>query len=75
VPFGAFELSFSEKHLCGCVYGSTDARTDFDRLPRLWRQGRLKLEELISDRIEPSQVNEAFDAMNLGEAVRPLVIY
>ena len=44
VPFNAFELFYFEKRLQGCWYGSADVRTDFHKLLRLWRQGKLDLE-------------------------------
>jgi len=75
VTFNAFELSFLEKHIHGCVYGSADPRVDFHRLLRLWRQGQLQLEELISIRIDLNEVNEAFDAMTSGEVVRSVIEY
>lgn len=73
VSFSAFELFYSEKALLGCVYGSADVRTDFDRLLRLWRQGRLDLEGLISRRIGLGDINEAFAAMQRGEVIRTVV--
>ena len=73
VSFSAFELFYSEKALLGCVYGSADVRTDFDRLLRLWRQGRLNLEGLISRRIGLGDINEAFAAMQRGEVIRTVV--
>lgn len=75
VSFSAFELFYSEKALLGCVYGSADVRTDFHRLLRLWRSGRLDLEGLISRRIDLADINEAFAAMQRGEVIRTVVQY
>jgi S-(hydroxymethyl)glutathione dehydrogenase/alcohol dehydrogenase len=73
VEFNAFELFYSAKTIKGCWYGSADVRTDFDRLLRLWRQGRLDLEAMISRRIDLSEVNEAFEAMQRGEVIRSVI--
>lgn len=73
VSFSAFELFYLEKKLLGCVYGSADVRTDFHRLLRLWRQGKLDLESMISRRIDVSEVQEAFDAMARGEVIRSVI--
>ena len=43
VEFNAFELFFMEKKILGSYYGSADVRTEFLRLIRLWRAGRLDL--------------------------------
>lgn len=73
VQFNAFELFFSEKKLIGSLYGSANVRTDFHRLLRLWKAGRLDLENMISRRIDLSEVNEAFDAMQKGEVIRQVI--
>lgn len=73
VQFSAFELFFNEKNLKGSMYGSANVRTDFDRLLRLWRQGKLDLEGMISRRIKVDDVNDAFRAMQAGEVIRSVI--
>lgn len=73
VELSAFELFYMEKKILGTFYGSADVRTDFGRMIRLWRAGRLDLEGLISRRLDISQVNEAFDAMRNGEVIRQVI--
>src|SRR5438874_2377718 len=70
VQFSAYELFFMEKTIQGSYYGSADVRVDFERLLRLWRQGRLDLEGMITSRIDVSEVNEAFEQMKRGEGIR-----
>ena len=73
VPFNAFELFYFEKKLLGCWYGSADVRTDFDILLRLWRQGKLDLEDMITRRIDLSEINEAFETLQRGEGIRTVI--
>ncbi|MGZ4240717.1 MAG: Zn-dependent alcohol dehydrogenase, partial [Actinomycetota bacterium] len=73
VEFNAYELFFLEKTIQGSYYGSADVRTDFHRLLRLWRQGKLDLEGLITNRIDVSEVNEAFEMMKNGEGIRSVI--
>jgi S-(hydroxymethyl)glutathione dehydrogenase/alcohol dehydrogenase len=73
VEFNAYELFFMEKKLLGSFYGSADVRSDFHRLLRLWRAGKLDLEGMISRRIDVSEVNEAFAAMKNGEVIRSVI--
>ncbi|MBM4265645.1 MAG: Zn-dependent alcohol dehydrogenase [Deltaproteobacteria bacterium] len=73
VQFSAFELFFHEKNLKGSMYGSANVRVDFDRLLRLWRQGKLDLEGMISRRIKVDDVNGAFRAMQAGEVIRSVI--
>ncbi|MCA1833365.1 MAG: Zn-dependent alcohol dehydrogenase [Actinomycetota bacterium] len=73
VMFSAFEIFYMERNLIGSWYGSADVRRDFPRLLRLWREGRLDLEGLISQRIDLSEINEAFEALKNGEVIRSVV--
>lgn len=73
VTFSAGELFGSERKLLGCVYGSADVRTDFGRLLRLWRAGRLDLTGLVSRHIALDEVNDAFGAMDAGTVARSVI--
>jgi len=64
-----------ERTIKGCWYGSSDIRRDIPRLVDRYRDGSLLLDELVSRRIDLSQVNEAFDAMKAGEVGRSLIVY
>jgi S-(hydroxymethyl)glutathione dehydrogenase/alcohol dehydrogenase len=75
VSFSAGELFNSEKKLLGSLYGSADVRTDFGRLLRLWKAGRLDLTGLVSRKITLDGVNDAFAAMEAGEVVRSVIEY
>jgi S-(hydroxymethyl)glutathione dehydrogenase/alcohol dehydrogenase len=73
VSFSAFELFYSEKRLIGSYYGSADVRSDFHRLLRLWRAGKLDLEGMISRKIDIGEINDAFATMRRGEMIRQVV--
>jgi S-(hydroxymethyl)glutathione dehydrogenase/alcohol dehydrogenase len=75
VEFNCFELFFMEKKLLGSFYGSADVRSDFDRLIRLWKAGRLDLEGMISARMDISRAQDAFDAMKRGEVIRQVLTF
>jgi len=59
----------------GCWYGSSDIRRDVPRLVELYRSGELRLDELVSRRIELSQVNEALAALVSGDGTRSVIVY
>lgn len=75
VTFSAFELFFSEKTLVGSYYGSADVRSDFHRLLRLWRSGRLDLEGMISRRVELDGINDAIHQLEAGQVIRQVVTF
>jgi S-(hydroxymethyl)glutathione dehydrogenase/alcohol dehydrogenase len=64
-----------ERTIRGCWYGSSDIRRDIPRLVQLYRDGSLLLDELVSRRIQLSEVNDAFDAMKGGEVTRSVIVY
>ena len=72
LPGAAF---LSEKGMIGSYYGSTRQTYDMAWLMELYRQGRLKIDELISRRYPPEQINEAYDALKNGEVNRSVLIY
>ena len=75
VKFTAFEFFFTDKNLRGSMYGSSNVRTFMPKLLRLWRQGKLDLESMITRRIQLDDVNDAFRAMEAGEVIRSVIDY
>lgn len=73
VAFSALELFYNEKTLVGSYYGSADVRSDFNRLLRLWRQGKLDLDGMISRRVKIDEVNDAISALLSGEVIRSVI--
>ena len=55
--------------------GSTRLHVDVPRLVRLYQDGRLKLDELITARYPLAQINEAIAAMERGEALRNVIVF
>lgn len=73
VEFSAFDLFYSGKTLRCCWYGSADVRTDFHTLLRLWRNGKLDLEGMITKRIDLADINDAFDECLSGRVIRQVI--
>ncbi len=73
LALSAFELFFNEKTLVGSYYGGADTRTDFHQLLRLWRNGKLDLEGMITRRISIDQVNDGVEQMLHGNVVRQVI--
>jgi Zn-dependent alcohol dehydrogenase len=65
----------SERTIKGCWYGSSDIRRDVPRLVELYGEGRLRLDELVSQRIGLDDVNEAMVALKAGELTRSVIVY
>ncbi|MCH7788955.1 MAG: Zn-dependent alcohol dehydrogenase [Acidobacteria bacterium] len=73
IQFSAFELFFSEKTLVGSYYGGTDVRSDFHKLLRLYKTGKLDLEGMISKRLKIDEINDGIKEMLEGNVVRQVI--
>jgi Zn-dependent alcohol dehydrogenase len=64
-----------DKSLCGSIYGSADPARDFPRLFALCARGELEIEGMAGPDQPLDKVNDAFEALASGRAVRPRVIF
>jgi Zn-dependent alcohol dehydrogenase len=68
-------LVLTEKTLKGCWLGSADLRRDIPRLVERYRSGDLRLDELITRRIDLADVNQALAALEDGSVARSVIRY
>jgi S-(hydroxymethyl)glutathione dehydrogenase / alcohol dehydrogenase len=78
IPFGTkIELHgadfLRDKKIQGTSMGGNRFRVDMPRLLELWRQGRLKLDHLISGQVKLEEINEGFAMLKSGAPVRNLI--
>lgn len=67
------ELVSGAKQIIGSYLGSAVPARDIPFYEKLWRDGRLPLEKLITSHVALADVNEALDALAEGEAVRQII--
>lgn len=65
----------SEKTLTGSNMGSNQFRTDMPRFVDMYIDGRLKLDEMVSNTISLDEINEGFDAMKSGSVARSVIVF
>ena len=64
-----------ERKLQGSSMGSNRFRTDMPRYIEFYLQGRLKLDELVSQHMKLEQINEAFADMKGGNVARSVILF
>ena len=64
-----------EKRIQGSTMGSNRFRVDMPRLVDFYLNGRLRLDEMISQRIELKDINRAFDDMKSGSVARSVIMF
>jgi NDMA-dependent alcohol dehydrogenase len=70
-----FELAMWNKEIKGTIFGSLNPRADIPRLLDLYRDGRLKLDELITNRYTLDDINDGYQAMRDGTNIRGVVVH
>ncbi|HET7142146.1 MAG TPA: Zn-dependent alcohol dehydrogenase [Candidatus Limnocylindria bacterium] len=69
-----FRFVGSGRRIVGSVMGSTRLHVDVPRFVDLYQQGRLKLDQLISNRYPLEGINEAIESMESGRALRNVIM-
>lgn len=64
-----------ERRIQGSSMGSNRFRTDMPRYIEFYKQGRLKLDELVTQRLKLNQVNDAFADMKQGHVARSVITF
>jgi S-(hydroxymethyl)glutathione dehydrogenase/alcohol dehydrogenase len=73
VSLPAIEL-LSDKTLTGSFYGSSDVHTAIGEIAPMIADGRLELEDVVTDVITLGDVQEALDRLRRGEGGRSIVL-
>ena len=64
-----------EKRIQGSSMGSNHFRVDMPRYIEFYLQGRLHLDQLISQRIKLDQINEAMEILETGDIARSVIMF
>jgi len=64
-----------EKTLKGCYLGSCVPSRDIPAYIELYKTGRLAVDKLISHRLPLEQINEGFERLAAGDALRQIVVF
>lgn len=71
----ALSLVAEERTLKGSYLGSCIPARDIPRFVAMYEAGVLPVDRLLSHRLTPDQINEGFDRLASGEAVRQVVLF
>lgn len=70
-----FELAMWNKEIKGTIFGSLNPRHDIPRLLGMYREGQLKLDELVTNTYTLDEINVGYQAMRDGENIRGVVLH
>ena len=63
------------KNIKGAMMGDNRFRIDMPQYVDFYMDGRLKLDEMISARMQLDEINTAFDKMKAGEVARTVIVF
>jgi Zn-dependent alcohol dehydrogenase len=69
------QVAHDGQRILGSKVGSAQPQIDIPRLLRLYRSGRIKLDELVSRRYPLGEINEAIASSARGEAIRNVIVF
>lgn len=75
VHVSGMELTLMEKTIKGSLFGSSNPQYDIVRLLRLYDEGKLKLDELITQRYRLEDVNQGYEDLRAGRNIRGVIVH
>jgi Zn-dependent alcohol dehydrogenase len=68
-------LTFEERNLKGSYVGSCVPIRDIPRYAQMMQQGKLPIEKLMTHRLKLDEINEGFERLAAGEAIRQVIMF
>ncbi len=75
VSLSLFELAMYNKEIKGSIFGSGNPRADIPYLLKLYEQGQLKLDELVTRTYPLDEVNQGYQDMRDGKNIRGVLTF
>ncbi|MGY1806513.1 NDMA-dependent alcohol dehydrogenase [Blastococcus sp. SYSU D00669] len=75
LPISIGELTLFAKEIKGALFGDSNPHTDILRMLRLYQEGKLKLDELVTKTYTLDEVNQGYEDMHAGKNIRGVIVY
>ena len=75
VKLDLFMLAMMRKELVGCIFGNANPRRDIPRILDLYMDGKLLLDELVTNTYSLDDINQGYEDMRNGTNVRGVVVF
>lgn len=73
ITLSTFDLAMNQKQLRGNVFGGCNPRADIPKLLKMYEDGQIKLDELITSRYKLEDINQGYADMHAGKNVRAVI--
>lgn len=75
LPVSPLELVLGQKTVVGTIYGSSNARVEIPNLLNLYKQRKIKLDELVTKTYTLEQINQGYADMMAGKNIRGVLVF
>jgi NDMA-dependent alcohol dehydrogenase len=75
IPISIGELTLFAKEIKGAMFGDSNPHADILKMLRLYQEGSLKLDELVTTRYKLDDINQGYEDMHAGKNIRGVIIY
>jgi NDMA-dependent alcohol dehydrogenase len=75
IPVALSELTLFQKRIQGALFGASNPSYDILRQAQMYRDGKIKLDELITATYSLDQIAQGYEDMHAGKNIRGVIIY
>jgi NDMA-dependent alcohol dehydrogenase len=75
LPISLGELTLFAKEIKGAMFGDSNPHTDILKMLRLYQEGHVKLDELVTNRYSLDDINQGYEDMHSGRNIRGVIVY
>lgn len=75
IPVSLLEFTLYQKRIQGALYGEMNPNWDILRMAQMYRDGTLKLDEMITSTYTLDQVAEGYVDMHAGKNIRGIILF
>lgn len=75
IHVSGLELTLFEKTIRGSLFGSANPQYDIVRLLRLYNDGQLQLDDLVTTRYTLEEINQGYQDLREGKNIRGIIVH
>ena len=73
IPVSLFELTMFQKRIQGSLFGASNPTYDIPRQAQMYRDGKLKLDELVTREYDLDEITQGYEDMHAGKNIRGVI--
>jgi NDMA-dependent alcohol dehydrogenase len=75
VTLNLMQLTIMEKQIVGSIFGSANIHSDIPKLLKLYRNGQLDLDSMVTNTYKLGDINQGYQDMRDGKNIRGVLVY